>query len=56
MPEHRHGMNYTPRLARSPNGLVADGLLFHMAGRWQLVVEAREGDAVERFADDIVIR
>lgn len=56
MPEHRHGMNYTPRLAQSPDGLVADGLLFHMAGRWQLVVEAREGDAVERFADDIVIR
>jgi len=56
MPEHRHGMNYAPRLAQRENGLVADGLLFHMAGRWQLVVEARQGEVVERFTDDIVLR
>jgi len=56
MPEHRHGMNYAPRLTRVDGGLVADGLLFHMAGRWQLVVEARDGDAVERFTDDVVLR
>lgn len=56
MPEHRHGMNYAPRLVQREDGLVADGLLFHMAGRWQLVVEARQGDSVERFTDDIVLR
>jgi hypothetical protein len=56
MPEHRHGMNYAPKLAQHGDGLVADGMLFHMAGRWQLVVQARQGDTVERFTDDIVIR
>lgn len=56
MPEHRHGMNYAPTLAQRDGGLVADGLLFHMAGRWQLVIEAGSGPARERFTDDIVLR
>jgi hypothetical protein len=37
MPEHQHGMNYRPSLTRLPNGhWRVDGMLFHMAGRWEL--------------------
>lgn len=40
MPAHRHGMNYRPSLAETQKGLFrADGLLFHMPGRWELVFE-----------------
>ena len=37
MPAHRHGMNYRPAVTlRGPAG-AAEGLLFHMPGRWQLI-------------------
>ncbi len=37
MPEHRHGMNYRPTLHKAPDGRWrAEGLLWHMAGRWEL--------------------
>ena len=42
MPEHRHGMNYRPSLA--PQGLGrwrAEGLLWHMAGRWELELDVK---------------
>jgi len=37
MPEHRHGMNYRPSLHADGDGRWrAEGLLWHMAGRWEL--------------------
>ena len=40
MPEHRHGMNYRPSLhALAPGRWRADGLLWHMPGRWELRFE-----------------
>src|SRR5262245_6333964 len=40
MPEHRHGMNYRPSLTPLGGGRYrAEGLLFHMPGRWRLTVE-----------------
>jgi hypothetical protein len=37
MPEHQHGMNYRPRLLDLGAGRWrAEGLMFHMAGRWEL--------------------
>ena len=37
MPEHRHGMNYRPTLMALGGGRWrADGLLWHMSGRWEL--------------------
>jgi hypothetical protein len=48
MPEHRHGMNYRPAVTVSGNGRYrAEGLLFHMSGRWDLtfdIVTARGGE------------
>ncbi len=38
MPDHRHGMNYTPAIRALGNGRFrADGLLLHMPGRWEFV-------------------
>jgi hypothetical protein len=40
MPAHRHGMNYRPGVtALAPGRFRAEGLLFHMPGRWEFVVE-----------------
>lgn len=37
MPEHRHGMNYRTSLRPLGDGRWrAEGLLFHMPGRWEL--------------------
>ena len=41
MPEHRHGMNYKASVAALGDGRFrAEGLLFHMPGRWEFVFEA----------------
>ena len=46
MPAHRHGMNYRPTVtALGPGRFRADGLLFHMPGRWEVIVEVG-GDRV----------
>ena len=40
MPAHRHGMNYQPTLQRQDDGrFTAQGLLFHMPGRWRVRLE-----------------
>jgi hypothetical protein len=40
MPEHRHGMNYRPTLlSPGPGRWRAEGLLWHMAGRWEWTFE-----------------
>jgi len=40
MPEHRHGMNYRPSVKSQGEGLWrAEGLLWHMVGRWELAIE-----------------
>jgi hypothetical protein len=42
MPEHKHGMNYRPSVkALAPGQYRAEGLMFHMPGRWELVFELR---------------
>jgi hypothetical protein len=46
MPEHRHGMNYRAGIVPLGGGRFrADGLLFHMPGRWDLVFELRDSPA-----------
>ena len=46
MPEHRHGMNYRPSLQSLGGGRWrAEGLLWHMSGRWELRFEVlAQGD------------
>ena len=39
MPEHGHGMNRVPRVTPQGDGShLVEGMLFHMRGRWELIV------------------
>ena len=54
MPEHRHGMNYRPTVVAQGGGRYrAEGLMFHMAGRWELVFELRSAGKTERLAHSV---
>ena len=56
MPEHRHGMNYRPTLAAKGSGrYLAEGLLFHMPGRWELSFDVEDGSRRTRLATDVVV-
>ncbi|MGH7307367.1 MAG: hypothetical protein ACREK6_01595 [Candidatus Rokuibacteriota bacterium] len=56
MPEHRHGMNYRARVLAAGDGrYVAEGLLFHMPGRWQLLFDVERDGRTERLATDVVL-
>jgi len=45
MPEHRHGMNYRPTIQPLGEGLWrAEGLLWHMSGRWELRLDVAAAD------------
>jgi hypothetical protein len=56
MPAHRHGMNYRPRVIAQGDGRYrAEGLLFHMPGRWQLFFDVQRGRDTERLAADVVL-
>lgn len=51
MPDHRHGMNYRPRVEALGGGRYrAEGLLFHMPGRWEFLFELRGAGGTQRFA------
>ena len=54
MPEHRHGMNYRPTVAARGEGRFrAEGFLFHMPGRWQLVFDVDASGRRERITTDL---
>ncbi len=50
MPEHRHGMNYAPQVKPLGAGRWrAEGLMFHMPGKWELVFEIRAAGRTDRM-------
>jgi hypothetical protein len=56
MPEHRHGMNYRPQIsARGAGRYTAEGLLFHMPGRWQLSFDVDREGRRDRLESDIEV-
>ena len=56
MPEHKHGMNYRPSVkALAPGRYRAEGLLFHMPGRWELVFELRGNGPPLRLTQSLQI-
>src|SRR5579862_5808494 len=49
MPAHHHGMTRVPRVTRLAGGAyLAEGLLFHMPGHWQLYVDITEDGRTDR--------
>ncbi len=60
MPEHRHGMNYKPSVKFEYGGgqgfrYRAEGMMFHMAGSWELKIEVRAGGKIDRLTRRIVV-
>ena len=59
MPAHRHGMNYRPTVSKADRaGLEwqADGLMFHMPGRWRFIVELAQGGSTRRVSGELDVR
>ncbi len=49
MPEHGHGMNRVPAVARrGDGGFEVTGMLFHMGGSWELYLDVTRGAITER--------
>ncbi len=54
MPAHKHGMNYRPTIKPLGDGRFrVDGMMFHMAGQWQLAFEVQAGKEVIRLTHDV---
>ena len=56
MPEHRYGMNYRPSLRPLGEGRWrAEGLLWHMSGRWELRFDVRHEGRTHTLRQDVVL-
>lgn len=56
MPEHRHGMNYKAEVVAAPGGRYrAEGLMFHMPGRWEFIFDVRSGGKTDRLAQSLAL-
>jgi hypothetical protein len=56
MPQHGHGMNRVPKIEKLPDGgFRAEGLLFHMPGKWELYFDVARGPLVERAQVDVEV-
>ena len=47
MPSHGHGMDTTPEITQNGGLFLIEGMLFHMAGDWELVFAVSDGENVE---------
>ena len=57
MPEHRHGMNYRPSLQTWGDGRWrAEGLLWHMSGRWELRFDVQHAGTMLSLRQDVQLR
>jgi hypothetical protein len=49
-------MNYRPTLeAKGAGRYLAEGLLFHMPGRWQLLFDVERGGRRTRLSSDVLL-
>ncbi len=59
MPEHQHGMNYRPSIKRVGDAKdgrwTAEGLMFHMPGRWELRLDVQLLGRAERITDTVML-
>lgn len=54
MPEHRHGMNYRASVTALGAGRYrADGLMFHMPGRWRFIFDLAVDGRSERLTREV---
>ena len=57
MPEHRHGMNYKPSFTALGDGQWrVEGMVWHMAGRWSLKVDASLNDTTHTLTRSVILK
>lgn len=57
MPAHGHGMNYKAVVRAAGDGRFrAEGLLFHMPGRWELAFDVQGAGQPERITRGVTLR
>ena len=57
MPEHRHGMNYRSSLKPLGDGRWrVEGLLWHMAGRWELRLDVQSQGLEHRLRQSVLLQ
>ena len=54
MPAHRHGMNYKPSISAQGDAgrYRAQGLMFHMPGTWEILIDMRSESGTERVTQE----
>ncbi len=56
MPAHRHGMNYRASLEALGDGRYrAEGLLFHMPGRWRFIFDVATAQGPLRLTHEVLV-
>jgi hypothetical protein len=58
MPAHKHGMNYKAKVSQNAKGYLAEGLMFHMRGKWRVTFELEQkdiGTTPARISQEITI-
>ena len=50
MPAHEHGMDTVPEVTLDNGVYTVDGMLFHMAGEWEITFAVSDGTSVETAA------
>ncbi len=56
MPHHEHGLNTTPRVTPQGDGFLAEGLIFHMPGKWEVYFDVEDRGITERAILELVVR
>jgi len=58
MPEHRHGMNYkaSAKALGEPGRYRAEGLMFHMPGKWEFLFDVRDAKGMERLKQEFALK
>lgn len=56
MPEHNHGMNVKPKVKALGQGQYEiQGLLFHMAGYWEMAIDIQQGGKHEKVIFGVTV-
>lgn len=56
MPAHNHGMNLEPQVVSNGDGTAqVGGMLFHMAGHWELYIDVVRDADIERATFDVTL-
>ena len=56
MPAHKHAMNYRVKVIPQQNGSIeTTGLLFHMPGHWQVIIDFEYDDTARQLKLDYQI-